>query len=327
MKKAIVLIIAIEMLHANSLFEFLGGQKKGTTTLLFLKISPGATQVAMGNTGVSFAGDATCLYWNPALASFIKTSSTYSASYRRWVGDQDYAFAGGIKALGKYQRIGVYLIGLSSGYFKETDENHPEGTGNYISSTDFALALVYSRNVSDRFSFGIATKFVYENLAGVVGYIGLVDIGSLYEVGYRDIQIGVSLSNLGPDFGLRGRFLSQTLDSANYEAYPVPVIYRIGFKGRVKDWLLSSFEIEKPSDDVEQFKIGFSLIPMELIHLNIGFRLNNTFPGTSYLTRGVNFGFTVRRTLGLYKGFYLSYAAEQMGYLGISHLITTGVNF
>ncbi len=327
MRKVLFILLTSGVLYAGSLFEFLGGQKKGTTALLFLKIAPGGTQVSMGNTGVSFAEDATCLYWNPALASFVKTPSAFSISYRRWVADQNYAFTGGIKSFGKYQRIGVYFVGLSSGYFKETDENHPEGTGEYISSSDFAMGIVYARNVSDRFSFGLTAKFAYENLAGVYGYTGLLDVGTLYQVGYRDIQIGVSLSNLGPDFALKGKYLSQSSDSTNYDSYSVPVIYRIGFKGKLKEWFLGAFEIEKPSDDVEQFKVGFSFIPTDFVDLNIGFRLNNTPPGSSYLTRGVNFGFTVRKMMGLYKGFYLSYAAEQMGYLGISHVITTGVNF
>ncbi len=327
MKKVIFVVLAFNLLYAGSLFEFLGGQKKGTTALLFLKIAPGGTQVSMGNTGVSIAQDATCLYWNPALANFIKTPSSFTASYRRWVVDQNYIYAGGIKSIGRYHRIGFYLSGLSSGYFKETDENHPEGTGKYISSDDLAIGVVYARNVSDRFAFGLSLKFAYENLAGVYGYTGLLDVGTLYQVGYRDIQIGVSLSNLGPDFALKGKYLSENADSVSYDSYSVPVIYRIGFKGKLKEYLLGAFEIEKPSDDVEQFKAGFSLIPTDFINLNVGFRLNNIPPGGSFFTRGVNFGFTIKKSTGLHKGFYISYAAEQMGYLGISHIITTGVNF
>ena len=327
MRKVITMLLSFYMLYAGSLFEFLGGQKKGTTALLFLKIAPGANQVALGNTGVSFSEDATCLYYNPALANFVKSPSSFTMTYRRWVVDQNYTYVGGIKSIGKYQRIGVYLMGLSSGYFKETDENHPEGTGDYIQSSDFAMGVVYGKNVSDRFAFGLTFKFAFENLAGVHGYTGLLDIGTLYQVGYRDIQIGVSLSNLGPDFSLKGKYLSENGDSTSYGSYQVPVIYRIGFKGKLKDYLQGSFEIEKPSDDVEQFKLGVSFIPVSFVNLNIGFRLNDLPPGGSFFNRGVNFGLNIKKATSLHKGFYISYAAEQMGYLGISHIITTGVNF
>ncbi len=327
MKWLIGLFLSFNLLLAGSLFEFLGGQKKGTTSLLFLKIAPGGAQVAMGEVGVSMANDATCLYWNPSLASFLKSDNSVAFTYRKWVVDQDYAYVGGVKSIGKYQRLGFYIVGLSSGYFKETDENHPYGTGRYISSSDIALGIAYSRNVSDRFAFGVTLKMAYENLAGVYGYTGLLDVGTMYEVGYKDVQIGVSLSNLGPDFSLKGKYISEDGDTVKYDSYSVPVIYRIGVKGKLKDWLLGAFEIEKPSDDVEAFRVGFSFIPVEYAAFHIGFRLNNTPMGDSYFSRGVNFGFTVSKETSLHKGLYLSYTAEQMGYLGISHVITTGVNF
>ncbi len=327
MRWIVTIILGFNLLSAGSLFEFLGGQKKGTTSLLFLKISPGGASVAMGGVGVSVANDATCLYWNPALASFIKSRNSVAVTYRRWVVSQNYAYVGGVKSMGKYNRMGVYLTGLSSGYFEETDENHPYGTGDYISSSDFALGLSYSRNVTDRFAFGLSLKFAYENLAGVYGYTGLLDVGTLYEVGYRDIQIGVSLSNLGPDFALKGDYVAESGDTVNYDSYSVPVIYRIGFKGKLKEWLLGAFEIEKPSDDVEEFKAGFSFMPVNYAAFHLGFRLNNTPEGDSYFTRGLSFGFTVNKETSLHKGFYISYSAVQMGYLGISHVITTGVNF
>ncbi len=327
MRWLFLIFISFNFLGAGSLFEFLGGQKKGTTSLLFLKVAPGGAQVAMGGVGVSMANDATCLYWNPSLASFVKSRNSFAITYRRWVVDQNYAYIGGIKSIGKYQRVGLYMLGLSSGYFEETDENHPYGTGRYITSSDVALGLVYSRNVSDRFAFGLTFKFAYENLAGEYGYTGLLDVGTLYEVGYRDVQIGVSLSNLGPDFSLKGNYISESGDTVNYDSYSVPVIYRIGAKGKLKDWLLGAFEIEKPSDDVEEFKMGFSFIPVDYASFNIGFRLNNTPMGDSYFSKGVNFGFTVHKEISLHRGFYISYTAEQMGYLGVSHVITTGVNF
>ncbi len=327
MRWSIVFILSLSFLNAGSLFQFLGGQKKGTTTLLFLKIAPGGASVAMGGVGVAMADDATSLYWNPSLASFVRSDNSFAFTYRRWIVEQNYVYTGGIKSVGKYQRLGVYLMGLSSGYFKETDENHPFGTGRYITSSDMALGFVYSRNVSDRFAFGLTLKLAYENLAGEYGYTGLLDVGTLYDVGYRNVQIGVSLSNLGPDFALKGTYVSESGDTVNYDSYSVPVIYRIGFKGKLKEWLLGAFEIEKPSDDVESFKMGFSFIPVEYASFHIGFRLNNNPPGDSYISRGINFGFTINKETSLHKGFYISYTAEQLGYLGISHVITTGVNF
>ncbi len=325
--KIILTIFALtSSMYAGNLFKFLGDQKKGTTTLGFLKIEPGALYSGLGGTGVSIGGNADAAYFNPALTTFIPADMSFSATYIRWVGDQNYTFAAFSKRFKKYSRIGVFLSGLYSGYIEKTDEYHPFGLGTYYTAGDFLVGANFSQNITDRFSFGANIKFAEENLASVKGQTVLFDFGTLYLVGYRDVQIGVSLSNIGPDFRFKGTYYNG-MTQVQYEAYSVPVIYRIGFGGKIFDNLLSVMEIDKPSDDVEQFKLGFKYSPVDIFSINAGIRLNDAPPGSNYVTRGLNFGFSIKKSFGFRKHISFDYAVKTMGYLGYTHILTTGVNF
>ena len=63
---AVAVLLAVLPLKAWAQDQQLGGQRRGTTSLEFLKIGMGARAEAMGGAFVSVANDPSAVYWNPA---------------------------------------------------------------------------------------------------------------------------------------------------------------------------------------------------------------------------------------------------------------------
>ena len=296
-------------LHAD-IFEILGGQKAGTTSLTFLKIGVDIRSEGMGQTLVSTTRNVSGIYFNPANAVFAMNSLTFSHTF--WLVDINYDYIGFVKSLGN-SAIALQVSSLSSGYIEETDELHPTGTGNHFRFADNLLSLCYAFRITDRFAIGITTKGVMETLANIHSYSLVLDIGTVYNVGYRDIKIGMSLLNMGSDVRPSGEYSIDGVDYS-YEAYPLPIVYRIGVSGKIFKNLLFAIEMDKPSDNVETFKIGCEFSLSSFLALRGGYRLNSKASGSSGLSFGAGFIIPWHN-----KEFFLDYAFTEMGYIGGTH--------
>ncbi len=315
----LILFLMFGHLSAFTLFEFLGGQKIGTTTMAFLKIPVGARQGGLGGTGVAISQDATCLYWNPAAASFIPSKLSSSFFGQRWIGNTYYSYAGLSSELGKFSRFGVFLGNLHSGYIERTDENHPFGLGTFYRTSSTYIGISYARKLIDRFSFGMSLKYLTEVLDDYEQYTAAIDLGTFYLIGYRDIALGISITNIGPD---------PIVKSPNPDEHPssfsLPVIYRLGVFGSPLNNLYISLQLEKSTDNVEIFRIGAEYILAELVALRFGYKLNSNIPGeVSGFTGGVGF----IKSIGFKRGIYIDYGVSTLGYAGIVHKAQLGVNF
>lgn len=296
------------------IFESLGGQKLGTTSLTFLKIGIDTRSEGMGQTLVSTSRDASGVYFNPANA--LSSGAGLTFSHILWLADVRYNYLGLTKEFGN-SAIALQLSNLCSGYIKETDELRPFGTGNYFKFTNNLISLTYAFRMTDRFAIGVGVKGIMETLADIHTYAFALDIGTTYNVGYRDIKIGMSLLNMGPD----ARPRSGETEGPVYKAYPLPIVYRIGVSGELLKGLLIAVEMDKPSDNVETFKIGCEYSLSSFLQLRSGYRLNAKQPNSSGLSFGVGF------TLPWYSnGLFLDYAFTDMGYIGWTHRLGVSLN-
>lgn len=297
------------------IFEILGGQKVGTTSLTFLKIGIDTRSEGMGQTLVSTSRDASGVYFNPANA--LSSTGGLTFSHIVWLTDIGYDYLGLVKKFGN-SAIALQLCNLSSGYIEETDELHPFGTGNYFKFADNLISLTYAFRMTDRFAIGVSAKGIMETLADIHSYAFALDIGTIYNVGYRDIKIGMSLLNMGPDARPRSGYAEGII----YEAYPLPIVYRIGTSGKLFKGLLIAVEMDKPSDNVETFKIGCEYSLSSFLQLRGGYRLNAKGPNSSGLSFGAGF------TLPWYgNGLFLDYAFTDMGYIGETHRLGVSLGF
>lgn len=302
-----------------TLFEFLGGQKVGTTTMAFLKIPVGAKQGGLGETGVAIANDATCIYWNPSSISFIPSKISSSFFTQKWIGDTYYSYAGFAYQIEKYTTVGVMAGNLHSGYIQRTDEYHPFGLGTYFRTSSTYAGITVARKLIDRFAFGLNLKYMTEALDDYSQYTAAIDLGTYYLVGYRDIALGISIANIGPDPKVIGPD-----PLASPASFSLPVIYRLGVYGSPLNNFYLSLQLDKSTDNVEIFRVGAEYLLREVLALRVGYKLNSNIPGEY---SGITGGIGISRSLGFRKDIHVDYSVSFLGYAGIVHKGQVGVNF
>jgi hypothetical protein len=186
-----------------------------TTAVPFLQITPDSRSGAMGDAGVALPADANSTFWNPAKLSFAKEKSEVSFSYSPWlralVNDMSLAYLSGYKKLGKNQAIGASLRYFTLGNITFTDE---VGTNIMdFKPNEFAVDASFGQKFSERFSGGIAIRYIYSNLTGgqtvlgadskpgmaVASDISLFYSNPNFSLGKKDgiFNIGLSATNIG----------------------------------------------------------------------------------------------------------------------------------
>ena len=137
-----------------------------TTAVPFLLIAPDTRAGGMGDAGVASSPDPNSIHWNPAKLAFIEKEMGFSLSYIPWlrtlVPDINLSYLSGYKRLDKDQTIAASLFYSSLGEITFTDEQGIS-IGNYRPN-EFALDVAYGRKLSDRFSGGMAIRYIYSNL-------------------------------------------------------------------------------------------------------------------------------------------------------------------
>lgn len=308
---ALFLFIDFTPMGATSLFENPGGQLVGTTVLAFLKIGVGVRAAALGGTYVSIPEGASSIHWNPASGAFLH-GFNMEVDHTEWFVDTRHEFAA-LNYMKGFSSFGCEAVALYIPSTPETDENHPFGTGNYFVFGDYLFGLSTARRLTDRFSIGLGAKYVNEILDDFTARSFALDFGALYSIGYRDMWIGVSLSNLGTSVRVeKGK--------EKGELFLIPSIYRIGFSGRIVKPILAAFQIEKPSDNIEVLSVGLEWIYLKLLSLRTGYRFGRGLHGKTMLPKGLSLGLGLKGGKFGYQ-FSLNYAITGYGYLGDIHRI------
>ena len=176
--------------------------------VLFLLIEPGARAIAMGESYVAIADDATASYFNPA-ALAGQTTREVSFTHAKWLpafgfDDMSYEFLAYAQPVEGWGNIGLNGALLQLGEQTRTDERGTV-TGTF-SSYDLAVSAAYGADIADNMSAGIGLKYIRSNLAdqgaGIekgkgVGNSFAADLGFLWNV-TPQLNFGAALRNLGP---------------------------------------------------------------------------------------------------------------------------------
>ena len=225
----------------------------------------------------------------------------------------------GIWKFGRVHHLGISALALYAPPIEITTEYRPDGTGEYFNYGDMLLGLTYALRMTDRFSFGLTTKWVEEQLADLTMRNVVVDLGTYYRTGYKDLRFAVALLNFGSPASPGGKYADTDSTEAEYEAYAPPTIFRLGV---AHDWLDSkaqefttTVQLNHPVDNVENISLG----------LEYGYR------GMIFLRSGYHFGDEVRSwTVGLgleWSGFSFGYSYADMADLNRSEHFTLGWSF
>jgi hypothetical protein len=145
-----------------------------TTAVPLLMISPDARAGAMGDAGAALSPDANSIHWCAAKLANLEGTSGVSLSYIPWlrqlVPDINLGYLSWYKQLKKRQTIGGSLRYFSLGNIVFTDVIG-NVTGQF-NPNEFAVDVAYARRFSDRWSGGLAMRYIFSNLTGGIDVQG-----------------------------------------------------------------------------------------------------------------------------------------------------------
>ncbi len=305
----------------------LGQQRAGTSSGTFLKIGIGARASAIGEAFVAVANDPSAVFWNPAGLASIQRQQI-ELDHISWPGDINYehlAFVVPVRRLGGSVAL---QLGALSTQIDETSELQPFGTGRSYFYSDFVAGAAYARRWTDKLLIGAGVKFVREDLGSDVGNPAtnavLLDIGSIYYLGYGSVRIATSLSNFGSVLKPSGQFVPQGGgDPRSYDPFDPPTVFRYGLAfepiENSRQRLTTSLELNQPADNAQLLKAG----------------LEWTFERRLALRSGYNFG-ADDLNFSAGAGFYanigqsqatIDYAYTHGEFLDAVHRVSLGMRF
>ncbi len=187
-----------------------------TTAVPFLLISPDSRAGGTGDAGVAVSPDVNAIHWNPSKLAFADNDGEFSMSYSPWlrnlVPDMSLAYLAGYKRLSnKRSTVGASLRYFNLGSILFTNEAGQ--TIRDFKPAEFAFDLAFAQQFSERFSGGIAIRYVNSNLTGGISVQGAnskagqsvaADVSFFYRkddiaMGDQDatFAFGMNISNIG----------------------------------------------------------------------------------------------------------------------------------
>ncbi|MBS4035577.1 MAG: PorV/PorQ family protein [Ignavibacterium sp.] len=316
--KKIFFIIILALSSSNltaQLFPVLGGQRAGISTAQFLKIGVGGRASAMGDAFVAVANDASALYWNPAgLTQFSEHQILFS--HNRWVVDINHDFLGGVYHLDESNSFGIGLTALTMQKMPVTTEFAPFGTGEYFGFSDIAIAVSYSRKMTDQFSFGGTVRYIEETLDKLKMRGFMIDLGTFYWTGLGSTRFAVAVSNFGNNLAPDGEVVLVGKRSVSeWQEFAPPTVFRIGFAFEPYDdtehKITTSIQLNHPNDNSENVSTGFEYSWNRTLYLRGGYKINVEEQNFTF-GAGINVPISIAQ-------FGLDYAYSNFSRLGSAH--------
>jgi hypothetical protein len=287
----IVIVILSVLLSGMSNAQSISGV--GTTAAPFLKIGVGARALGMGEAYTTQAEDITALYWNSAgLANLNRVQILLN--HFDYLFDMYYDFGGIAVPIQSIGTFGFFVQYLGMPDLERTTVESPEGNGEKVSASSLAAGVCYARALTDRFAIGGGVKYVKESIWNCQSSVVAFDVGLQYRTFFKNLKIGMAISNFGGDLQMQGRDLQVQHDiselyagnSENNNAhmdtdeFPLPIIFRVGLSANLAkdflglsqyDWIVAIDAIH-PNDDNESINIGTEIKVWDLFALRTGYR-------------------------------------------------------
>jgi long-subunit fatty acid transport protein len=336
MKRRLVSLTLMLSLGAASA---LAQSKTGTTVGQFLLVEPSARIAAMGNAGVTVAGEIEAAYYNPAAIGMLPGSGV-QFTYSPWLADITYNYVGAALSLGDIGNLFASVTSLNSGEIDVRTVEQPLGTGERYRVSDLAFGLGFGRRMSDRFSLGVQATYMQENIWHSSMSAVAFNIGTLYQISEGGLRIGASVSNWGTRAEFDGRDLrivydmdatrngdNRALPAALFaDDFPLPVLFRVGLGLPLtigeSNRLFLAVDAFHPSDNTESVSFGAEWTVLNIFSLRAGYQ--NLFLQDSEvgLTLGAGLEYAVTDV-----HLFFDYAWADHGRLENTQRLTLGVLF
>ena len=326
LKKGLLLLLGLSSLFSQAqLLPNFGGQRAGLSALSFLKNDLSPVSFAMASASVANKGNLYSSENNPAALVQIKSSGIAISNLSVGAGIHQSFLASGF-TLDDGSVIGFNVNSLNAGAMEIRTEFEPNGTGQLFYANNTALGMNYARKLSQNFSIGIGLKYIYEGIASYTNHTITADIGFLYTTDYKDLTFAVVVKNFGGNSKMIGSDLETTFNRTDVvlNKYTTPSIFKMGFsfvpyESKSKK-LVASAELNHPSDNAENIRLGGELSFRDLLFTRLGYKLS--VQGQNYPTAGIG----VKTRLGVHP-LYIDYAVNPTNRMGVQHLIGLSIPF
>ncbi len=264
----------------------------GTSAANFLKIGVGARVMAMGDAAIATVDGPTAMFWNIGALSRIEKDVSVSFSTMNWLVDTRNSYIAGAINLGEFGTIGMDIQYLDYGTIEETTVYDQDGTGRFFSAGDLSLGFGYSRQLTDRFSFGVKVKYIREDIANAHAESFGFDVGALFITSFfnNNLRLAASLANFGSKMKFTGRDLAITyvipgsptgkqipgeLQTSDWE---IPLLFRFGLSNYFinnEHWtLLTAIDVLDSRDYDVRYNTGVELGFNKTFYLRGGYKFN-----------------------------------------------------
>ena len=288
--KRIVLICAVMVLAAEMLLA--QNPNLGTSGAQFLKIPVGPRAAALGGAFTSSGDDASTLFWNPAGSVGVKGSALI-ASHEEWWAGTRLNHAAFVQSFGEMGSVGLSFTSMNMDKLAVTTEQDPEGSsGLTFDAQDLMLGITYARTLTEDFSVAVTAKYVHQRIWSESANGVAVDVGTLYHIGFRDLKLGMSVTNFGGDLTFEGRDLLVDYDARSTtaterllpaqiqaEGYPLPLHFQVGLSMSpyISDdfSVLMAADVVHPNDNDEIVCAGVEATVLQRLALRAGYRFGD----------------------------------------------------
>ncbi len=295
-----------------------GGSANGAETASFLKISPGARPVGMGNAFTAVADDLNSLAWNPAgMAQAPKREAAFM--HAQLFADTQYDFVGYAHPLSRHKLPGTLAFGvarLSQQPIGGRDSNRRR-TGSFTAA-DTVYQAAYSRSVLKRTTnLGVSVKYLQSQLADTRTNSYAFDLGIQRTIrsSKRPLTLGVSAMNIGPGM----RYLDETND--------LPLTFSVGAGLRAFSSVLITADVRhRPNSQQTTYGLGSEFALLSTLTFRAGY---GTLFGASRSRAG---GKTPLEGIGMGMGLkvgrvILDYSLAPSGELGNAQRVSLSTKF
>jgi len=258
--------------------------RAGSVGGLFLKLGMSPRASAMGNTYVGISDDITGIFLNPA-------SIANAEGYQFFVSELEYlvdmkAVAGAF-SFPMPQAIGgmgaVHYTGFLSGDMKMTTARDIDGvlTNKEFNWNELALGAAYARYFTDKFAIGVGVKYVRTDVSKYLSQTVAFDVGTFYRTGFRNLRLGISATNFGPDMKFQSKYnntyisgIWQVSVPEEYGYYALPISLQVGIADDLYKTnelrVTGALDFSHPNDLAERIHAGAEFAYNEMFFLRGG---------------------------------------------------------
>ncbi len=261
--------------------------KSGSVAFKFLNLQYDARGAALGGLAAQAAG-AEGLYWNPA--GLAKAGGLgFNAGMTQWLVETSYMNAGVVMPMAGGV-LGVGFVSVDYGDFMKS--GWEEVSGSYVFSpnmetftaSDNALQVSYGRFLSDKFSIGGSAKMISENiedesLSGIA-----FDVGTQFNTGYKNLQLGAVISNFGPSV--------DPVETEDESGLAPPMTFSFGAVGQAfgddSMGLMAGINVVKLSDMAQRIAVNGEMTVAGMIKIRGSYTLGDLVQDALSFGAGIN---------------------------------------